>query len=173
MIRQIIEEELEYERKLQQNNEDSIPDKNRILIYSCGCFRYRDISVSEKFRYIKKNETALLRSITEQRYRTEKSKILKTNISILESALSKLSDYDDETIINKLPKAYSTAVDLLREDTSFNEVLQSENPKYREQLIVKASDGLKVRTKGELNLYETMKFYEKVFRMIPQIINTF
>ena len=59
-----------------------------------------------------------------------------------------------------MPKAHKAAADFLRENAPLPEVIQSENPKHRDKLVIKASDGLKVRTKGELSLYETLKDYD-------------
>ncbi len=101
-----------------------------------------------------------MRKITTHRYLAEKVKILRTNISILEAVLANISDYDDETILNKLPKAHRAAADFLRDTSPLSGVIQSENPKHRDKLIIKASDGLMLRTKGELNLYETLISYD-------------
>ncbi len=159
MLRKIIEDEINYEKALLADLETKISENiNTILTFSCGSFHYRDPK-SKKYKYLKKSDGTLLWNITANRYRIEKAKILKANIHILRSVLSKLSDYDDTAVICNMPKAYCEAISYLRENAPLENVIQSENPKYRDGLIITASDGLKLRTKGELNLYETLKSY--------------
>ena len=74
---------------------------------------------------------------------------------ILEKVLNNLEDYDDDSIMKKMPKAHALAVNRLREAAS-EEVKQSENPKHRDGLMIRASNGILVRTKGELNILEAL-----------------
>lgn len=160
MLISLIEDEIRYEKMLLQDIQSKISCAgDTILTFSGGSFHFREKNGNGKFRYIGKKDRDLLRNIAADRYRIEKARILETNISTLETVLKKLCDYDDLSVIDKMPKAHRTAVGLLR-DTSFKEgVIQSENPRYRNGLVIEASDGLKLRTKGELNLYETLKSY--------------
>ncbi len=171
MLKRIIEDEIIYEKMLLADAEEKIdPSCDPILTYSNGRFHCRDRSEGTKFRYIRKTELNALRGITSNRYRIEKAKILRENIAILEKLLSKVTDYDDEGVISRMPKAHGAAISFLRESSASNGVIQSENPKYRNGLVITASDGLKVRTKGELNLYETLKSYDLNVRYEKKLI---
>ena len=157
MLKQLLREELEYEKNELSEIFNRITGSEEYnLKYSEGCFRYRDKKESNKYRYLKKEEHPLLRKIATKKFRITKANILTYNIELLESFIDKISDYDDETIIAKMPKAYQAAIKLLRSNYPLEKVIQSENPKHRDKLVINASDGLKVRTKGELNLYETL-----------------
>lgn len=128
-----------------------------------------------KRRYIRRNDISTLRLVTGIRYLKKKAEILSHNIPIIENAMRKLLDYDDTAILNALPKAYVSAIDLVRSDSA-KEVFQSENPKHRDGLVIKTSTGVWVRTKGELAIYETLVemlsefgikiFYEKKLVLI-------
>ena len=160
MIRGIIKEEIRFEKTLLEKIQNSSMMKTDVvLIFSKGIFCYRPKGRSRKFHYIKRSDCTLLRSIVGGRFLAKKEKILLNNIGVLEKMLPKLQDYDDESVINSLPKAHIAAIEKLRDGAGNDEVIQSEDPKHREKLTIKASDGLMVRTKGELNLYETLKSY--------------
>ncbi len=59
-----------------------------------------------------------------------------------------------------MPKAHRKAADYLRETAPSEEVIQSENPKHREDLTKTALDGLKLRSKNELDVYHVLKGYD-------------
>lgn len=171
MLKRMIENEIAYEKMLLTDLEKKLqPSDDMILTCSRGYFHYRRRNSSSKLKYISRSEQDLLRRIAVHRYRSEKAKLLRANINTLTSVLHRLSDYDDETIIKRMPKAYSTAINVLRNSAALEEIVQSENPKYRDALIIKASDGLYVRTKGELSLYETLKSYDLKVRYEKRLI---
>ena len=157
MLKRMIEDEIRYEEMELENTEQK--DEYN-LKYSCGRFHYRKKTDSAKYRYIKQNDRALLRAISVQKYRIIKAKILRSNIQVLKSVLSKISDYDEESILSKMPNAWRAAVDFLHNTAPPEEVIQSENPKHREKLTKTAFDGLKLRSKNELDIYHVLKNYD-------------
>lgn len=130
-----------------------LPDT--VLAIGGDFFYYYVKGRPSKRRYIRKNDMATLRSIAGARYLREKAEVLSNNISVIEKALRDLRDYDDQAILDALPKTYVSAIELVRSASS-NEVFQSENPEHREDLVIKTSTGVYVRTKGELALFETL-----------------
>ncbi|MBO5994628.1 MAG: hypothetical protein J6Q41_03870 [Firmicutes bacterium] len=157
----MIEDEIRYEELELEKIEAGLKDvKECVLVYSDGSFHYREKTDAKVYRYIKKTDRDLLRRISGIRYLIEKSKILESNIRVLKASLDRLADYDEDGIYNKMPKAHRAAADFLRDTAPPDEVIQSENPKYREDLKVTALDGLKLRTKGELDIYQLLKSYD-------------
>jgi hypothetical protein len=128
-----------------------------------------------KRRYIHRDDFATLRLVTGVRYMKKKVELISHNLHVIKRSLEKLNDYDDTAILNALPKTYVSAIELVRSASS-KEVIQSENPKWRKNLVIKTSTGVMVRTKGELALYETLiemlsefgikVFYEKKLVLI-------
>lgn len=121
-------------------------------------FYYREPS-GKQLTYIKAGDSAGLRAIVYGRYLEEYEKILKNNINSIGKALVVLSDYDHESIMAKLPASYQHAIDILSEKEG-SKVIQSENPKRREKLTVKTSNGLYVRSKNEMTIYEMLQFFK-------------
>ena len=160
MLKRMIEDELRYEEMELENIKTGLKDvKELVLTYSKGQFHYRKKSET-KYRYIKKSERDLLKKISGIRYMIEKFKILESNIRVLKILLGRLSDYDEEAVYNKMPKAHRKAADYLRETAPSEEVIQSENPKHRKDLTKTALDGLKLRSKNELDVYHVLKGYD-------------
>ena len=128
-----------------------------------------------KRRYIKRGDVNTLRLVSGARYLKEKVKALSHNISVMEQAIRRMRDCDDQAILEALPRTYASAIKYVREVSS-GEVFQSENPVDREGLVVTTSTGVKVRTKGELVLYEILiemlsgtgiaVYYEKKLELI-------
>lgn len=108
-----------------------------------------------KRRYIRREDIATLRMVSGARYLKEKARVLSHNLGVIDRALKKMRDCDDQAILEALPRTYVSAIKYVREASS-GEVFQSENPKDREGLIITTSTGVKVRTKGELVLYEIL-----------------
>ncbi len=176
MIRQIIENELEFEKMLLQKLDIDHGELTELLLTmsSQGKFYYRIRGRSER-RYIRKSNRKLLRDILASRFAREKVKILKSNIEALEQLLAKVRDYDGDSIIGALPSVYSRAIDSLQERNAMPGVIQSENPKNRLELIVTCSNGLRVRTKVEMIIAEILialgiEFrYEKALELVERI----
>ena len=183
MIRKMLENELAFERMLLKKLSAGRSGLSDLLLTmsSGGKFYYRKKGSTER-KYIRKSNRKLLRQIAGSRFIAEKIKTLETNVLALEDVLAKFSEYDDDSIINSLPKAYSCAVSFLRSGDAPPEVIQSENPTRRNELTVVCSNGLKVRTKVEMIIAEMLialdiEFrYEKgidLVRKIPQEDGTF
>ena len=70
MLKRMIEDEIEYEKttaeKLEENAEEEY-----LLKYSNGYFHCQKKNSSSKFKYLRKEDSGLLRKIAAQRYRAE------------------------------------------------------------------------------------------------------
>ena len=164
MIKRLLEEELHHEIRLLNDLEEKL-SSGEIPVLSAskkGLFYYlKDKSgKAGKRKYIRKNDRSLLRLITGHRYLQVKAKRLAHNIKILETAVQRIVDYDDPAIMDALPKSYASAISYLRDTESEKEIFQSENPKNRHMLAITSSTGVKVRSKDELALYETLIEYD-------------
>ena len=170
MLKNYLKEELHREAAaLEKIKSDLKINPESVLLSTKGSFYYYtkdECGKPGKRHYIRRGDTDTLRHITSLRYLKVKAEFLAHNIDVLENALKNVFDYDDAAIIDALPKTYASAIELMR-SASYDKVFQSQNPKKRENLIVTTSTGVKVRTKGELALYETLSdyglkiFYEK------------
>lgn len=157
MLINFLANELEYEKKvLARLKSHKIPEPGATLTSSRGFF-YLKRSGEKKRKYIPRSNTALLWKVTSARFLKQKIKILENNISQIEKFLKNVRDYDDEHILASLPKVYADAAKLIRERKSpGNAVIQSENNYKREELTIKVSNGLLVRTREELIIAELL-----------------
>ena len=179
MIKTFIEKELNYELSLLKKLTDSVAGTNDpILTFSKSGFYLRDRGSKKRF-YVRRTDHDKLRNITDSRYIRQKIHILEHNINILSDTLQNFREYDDQAILNSMPKAFRTALSLLRdEDDSSKEtgIFQSENPKYRDSLKINLSNGIKVRSKGEMTVgqalldYDLIIYYEKALKLIEKIL---
>ena len=177
MLRNFLQEELE--REMAQFEKISAylgANPEAVLSYAKDCFYYYlkdENGVAGKRHYIRRTDTETLRQITSLRYLKVKAELLEHNINVLRKALKKAVDYDDPAILAKLPNTYTSAIAQMRSNLECK-VFQSEDPKHRDGLIVTTSTGVKVRTKGELALFETLNdydlniFYEKKLVLIER-----
>ena len=134
-----------------------------------------------KCKYIKRTEVDDLRSIAYGKYLEQKIFLIKRNIKALENVLSNYTIIDEDSVIARIPKTYIKAIGFLR-DLSMKElkqggsgdetpdnvgstgVIQSENPFHREELKHSVSNGLLVRSKGEVAISEVLLTYGVNFR---------
>jgi len=178
MLRRFLTEELEFEKKtLAKLKSHKMPQSGVILIASRNSFYSRKRG-EKKRSYIPRSNIKVLRQIASTRYLKEKIDILSKNIITIENALKSIRDYDDEHVLKDLPKVYSDAVEYIRMCKESNEeVAQSENPMKREELTLRASNGLLVRSREELIIVELLitlnvKFYyEKALVLIERIVH--
>ena len=167
MLRQLLKEELCSEAAQLEKINAYIGANPEVFLAAAkrGFYYYlkdKDGTVSKR-RYIRRTDTATLRHVTSFRFLEAKAKLLEHNISVLENALKNAVDYDDNAILAALPKSYASAIELMRRGLE-DQVFQSENPIRREDLTLTTSAGVKVRSKGELALFETLNGYElKIF----------
>lgn len=164
MIKSTILDELDREKDLLEkleSKENKLGDY--ILTMAGGRFYYREKG-SKKRTYIKRSRRTFLRAIAAAHFLKKKISILKKNILALETFLPRFSDYDDSSVADALPKTYRAAIDYLKRTAPPSEVIQSEDKKRREDLIITASNGLKVRSKGELAIAEMLTSYNIDFR---------
>ncbi len=163
-ISKILADELKTEKKVLKDirrRRRSYPPKRLMISRNkkgYERFYYREPS-KKQLTYIKAGDSAGLRAVAYGRYLEEYENILKNNISSMEKILEVISDYDHESIIAKLPASYRHAIDILGEKEG-PKVIQSENPKHREKLTVKTSNGLYVRSKNEMTIYEMLQFFK-------------
>lgn len=165
MIRKILQEELEFEKRIfeklsgdKQGVEDLLLELSKNDKYY---YRHRG---SSQRKYIRRSNRKLLRHIAGSRFIKEKISLLSVNIACLEDALRKIRDYDDESVIGLLPATYAKAVMYIRETDESAGVSQSENPLKRDELTVVCSNGLRVRTKGEMIIAEILIALDIEFR---------
>ncbi len=176
MLKQIITNELAHEREILQKLKSSKSKLTNLVLNmsSEGKFYYY-VPGNKHRKYIRRSNRKLLRQITGSRFLKEKINILESNIAAIEKILDKLNDYSDDAIISSLPVTYSRAINYLRETDPAKGVIQSENPKNRDELNVICSNCLRVRTKGELIIAEVLielgvDFrYEKALELVEKI----
>ena len=125
--------------------------------------------------YIRKSQSDLLRNITYGAVVAKSIEIIRANITALEYLVSTYRPSDTDSVISALPSSYVRAVDVLRDSTPPEKaVIQSENPKNRDQLKHTVSNGLKVRSKGEVAICEELLIYGRTFwyeKALPLIVN--
>ena len=118
MLKDIIENEIEYEKRLL----DKVLGKLDGLAFMSLVasedkkgrmrFFYYDRTLRKR-KYIKDSEKKLLRDITTARFLGRRRAILQGNIMSLTEALKSLNEYDSQTIIDALPKAYKLSISKL------------------------------------------------------------
>lgn len=119
---------------------------------------YCQVPGHKKRKYVRRSDEDLLRSIAYGRYVQETVSILEQNIGTLTKMQEVIRDCDSKSIIESLPDSYRRAIEMLKISKS-NQVLQSENPIDREELVHEVSNGLFVRSKGEVIIAELLIRY--------------
>ena len=107
-------------------------------------------------------------------YLSKAIEVLESNVKVLEEASENFMPYDVESINGLLPKGLRDAYDYItsvpklegeiKNDKDGEEVIQSENPAYRNQLKFPVSNGLMVRSKNEVNIAELLLKHKVKFR---------
>lgn len=151
-------------------------------------------------KYLKKSNIDKLRGIALGRYIRQKLEILKANIEAIDAFNKAFRDYDHNSLIQSLPKSYQEAISYVSAvkaadggkkagiavgagrtviagaiagggvpDLSIC-ATPSENPKHREQLTVEVSNGLKVRSKGELEIAEGLLHFYILYQYEKKLI---
>ncbi len=146
------------------------------LVYSinkdgCGQF-FKTFKGSNLRKYISKTKTDELRHIAFGRYSKEKVRILRINVKAIEDFLKKYKKFDHETLVSSLPISYRKAISLVSLSAPAPELIQSENPKHREQLTVEVSNGLMVRSKSEMGIAEILLYYGQHFQYEKALVLT-
>lgn len=163
-INKILADELETEKRVLKDirrRRRSYPSRRLVISKNkrgYERFYYREPS-GKRLTYIKVGDRGKLRAVAYGRYLEEYEKILKSNIALIEKILEVISDYDHESIMANLPASYRHAIDIIGKKEG-PKVIQSENPKHRDQLTVKTSNGLYVRSKNEMTIYEMLQFFK-------------
>ncbi|MBR6473450.1 MAG: hypothetical protein IKS99_07000 [Firmicutes bacterium] len=181
-IRNIIAEELALEKKsLAEAVDQAALYPAAVLTYSLdkkGIERYYKCHKSNRKRtYIKRSESEELSKIAYGRLVREKIAALSSNISLLEKVIAEIRDHDQASLIAALPKSYRKAMEHVSPAEPAAQVIQSENPNYREDLVVEVSNGLMVRSKSEMSIAEELiRFglefrYEKALRLTKLYVN--
>ena len=178
MIKDILNEELDFEKRILEKLLSDKASAEDLLLELSGNnkFYYRKKG-SKTRKYIRRSNRTTLRHVAGNRFIKAKIKALAENIAILETALESAKDYDDDSILELLPKGYVRAIEYLNETEKDTGVIQSENPKRRQDLTVICSNGLRVRTKGEMIIAEILITlgiafrYEKALTLVQRIPN--
>ena len=165
MIRRSLETELDHEKELLKKlNKTKDRFSNTLLIRSGGYFYYFNRG-EKKRHYLRKHDLYLFRRITQARYNREMIRILTNNIKALTSALKRLKDYDDHSVVSSLPDSYSSAIRHLRtEEAKGSRVIQSQNHFRANDLVITCSNGLVVRTREEAIIVEILLSLDINFR---------
>ena len=123
----------------------------------------------DKEVYLGKNKMRTIKAMQKKRFAEEMIKVLENNIKAKESFCKAYIDDTVSAVINSMPLAYRPIQDE-NEKGQYN-FPQSENPYHREDLIIKTSFGLHVRTKSELQIAELLYsldiefYYEKALTL--------
>jgi len=162
-------DELDYEKEcLESAISQAAKYGNCGLVYSKnrdGCEQfYKTLKGAGLRKYVSKTKTDELKRIAFGRYSKEKARILRNNVKAIEDFLKKYRNFDHETLVSSLPVSYRKAISLVSPSTPTPELIQSENPKHREQLTVEVSNGLMVRSKSEMGIAEILLYYEQHFQ---------
>ncbi|MBQ4466822.1 MAG: hypothetical protein II918_01255 [Firmicutes bacterium] len=168
LLRHMLEEELKYEekelaefqkklKKYKVFNLTLSQDKRGFIRFYCHK------PGQKKRKYIKKSDEDFLRSIAYGRFVQETIDVLEQNIKTIAKLLETVRDSNPQSITNALPIAYRRAIEMLK-ITKDNQVIQSENPYKPEELVHEASNGLLVRSLGELIIANFLIQYNINFR---------
>jgi len=110
---------------------------------------------------VTKNEKRL-RQLCRRKYLLFREKVLKKNISILESALASVHEVTDENVIGSFTGAYSE----MPIEYFYHPVMekwlvesQKENLYRKEELTCKSNNGIKLRSKSEGFIANLLEFY--------------
>lgn len=125
-------------------------------------------------KYLRRADYKAAEKVLQDKVAQKTREILERNISELESTLKKISDYDADSVLVKMPAAYARFQDelLLKRDHSEAAFPQSENPKDRAGLRFRTSFGLYVRSKNEVLIAEALYaaglefWYEKRLELV-------
>lgn len=123
--------------------------------------------------YVPKDKHREINRIRRERFAAEAKELLIRNIELQKKFIDKYKPTDFASINERLPKAYRYYED---EDTPLRrrDVVQSENPYKREELIHKTTFGLMVRTRVECMISEVLEnagmefYYEKALKIIDE-----
>lgn len=183
LLKSSIKQELDYEKKLLKKDLDRIasyPDCTLTCSKTQGGilqFFYRKKGKSKK-HFLSHLEVEKIRAIAYRKFLQTRISYLTRNIALLSPVADGIMDYDDESVISRLPKSYQDAIRYLKSQsdsgpatrngpqpsTPASPVIQSENPKDRQNLIITCSNGLMVRTKGEMTIAEELIRFGIEFR---------
>ena len=132
--------------------------------------RYYYVSPSgDKEVYLGKNKMRTIKAMQKKRFAEEMIKVLENNIKAKERFCKAYIDDTVSAVINSMPLAYRPIQD--ENEKGQYSFPQSENPYHREDLIIKTSFGLYVRTKSELQIAELLYsldiefYYEKALTL--------
>ena len=138
------------------------------LVYSVNKNGYgqffKTLKGSSSRKYVKRNDADELRRIVFGHYSKLKAQILNKNIKAIENFLKDYRNFDKESLVASLPTSYQKAIEFVSLSLSAPELIQSENPKHREQLTVEVSNGLMVRSKSEMGIAECLLYYGQRFQ---------
>ncbi len=167
-FREIIQQELDYQKGLQDSARKQARKKTEGTLY-CKVrpdgrkqFYIRDPETG-KLSYVNLDHLDRIRSHLIQRFGSDLLAATEENIRSLESLLQEWRPTETKDVYDRLPKVYSEARDylLLRSDQKKYEdkkrsFLPSEKENYKEDLTQRTTFGLWVRSKGEALIAESL-----------------
>lgn len=175
MIIDQINDEIKFEEKLLLRYRKIVRDiKGGHLIsqISNGSIQFYRAYKNGRKKYIRRGDSKL-DDMYIKRYAKAAADILESNLRLLRKLYQDFRFYDMDSINSDLPKAYRDAYwyTTLKVpepgEISYDkegDVIQSENPFFREQLKHKVSNGLMVRSKNELLIAEMLLQFNIPFR---------
>lgn len=110
---------------------------------------------SKKEIYLGRKNAKTIRALQNRRFAEEMIKIIESNIAAKQRFCRVYRDDSADAVISALPISYRPLPGIT-DISEAGKVLQSENPYHREQLTIKTSFGLFVRSKGELEIAELL-----------------
>ena len=111
-------------------------------------------SAANKEVYLGKSKVRTVKAMQKKRLAEEMIRVLENNIKAKEIFCDTYLDDSVNAVINKMPLAYRPIQNEIEEERK--DFPQSENPYHREDLVIKTSFGLYVRTKSELQIAELL-----------------
>ena len=115
-------------------------------------------------------ESETVQKIKYAKYCRKLRQVLKNNLAVLKSTLSKLQDYTPDTISGLLPNAYKVLPHACYEDPRYEQLVKwAEEPYYNNERPFAPSsctaiDETRVRSKAEAMIYNMLLFYRIPFR---------
>lgn len=165
-ILEALETEIKTEQRLLDRYLSSLARENDKYFLRCKAGHGRKNFYIKKFgdpseKYAGLAKKGLLREIYQRRFDEEASEILRKNIANMRKAQERILPWDSGSIADSMPKAFRELKTMLDDGKPFpdeepDKVYQSENPKYRDQLIFKARSGVYVRSKNEMLIADAL-----------------
>ena len=127
-------------------------------------------------RYAKKQDMNLVNNLKLTRFQTLSIRLLESNIQLQENFLRQYQEASFAAVNARLPKAYRFYFDekMPLQNKKLLQVMSSQNPYHKENLVHKTSFGLLMRSKGEIMIAEILQaaglefYYERPLELMDE-----